>query len=68
MSYTLRFIFHHLLKQWARGKRGRNANAKMQKFLTEMTEMQNFEYLKNKESFLDEIKSMFHNYLSAISW
>ena len=43
-------------------------NTKMQKFLTEMTEMQKFEYLRSKKSFLDEIKSMFHNYLSAISW
>ena len=43
-------------------------NIKMQKFFTEMTEMQKFEYLRRKKSFLDEIKSMFHNYLSAISW
>ena len=27
-------------------------------------EIQQFEYLKNETSFLDEIKSMFHNYLS----
>ena len=27
------------------------------------TEIQKFEYIKNKKSFLDEIKSIFHNHL-----
>ena len=30
------------------------------------TEIQKFEYLENENSFLDEIKSTFHNYLRAI--
>ena len=29
-------------------------------------EIQNFEYLENKESFLDETKSIFHNHLRTI--
>ena len=28
--------------------------------------MQKFEYLENEKSFLDETKSIFHNYLRAI--
>ena len=32
------------------------------------TEIQKFEYLENEESFLDEIKSIFHSYLKAIIW
>ena len=32
------------------------------------TAIQKHEYLKNEESFQDEIKSLFHNYLSAIIW
>ena len=31
-------------------------------------EIEKFEYLENEESFLDEIKSIFHNYLRAIIW
>ena len=30
------------------------------------SEIQKFEYLENKKSFLDEIKSIFYNYLRAI--
>ena len=30
-------------------------------------EIQKLEYLKNEKSFLDEIKSSFHNYLRAFS-
>ena len=30
--------------------------------------MQNFEYLENEKSFLDETKSIFHNYLRATIW
>ena len=29
-------------------------------------EIPNFEYLENKKSFLDETKSIFHNYLRTI--
>ena len=29
--------------------------------------MQKFEYLENEKGFLDEIKSIFHNYLKAHS-
>ena len=32
------------------------------------TEIQKSEYLENENSFLDEIKSIFHNYLRAIIW
>ena len=31
-------------------------------------EIQKSEYLENKKSILDEIKSIFHNYLTAIIW
>ena len=31
------------------------------------SEIQKFEYLKNEKNFLDEVKSIFHNYLKAIS-
>ena len=34
----------------------------------EEAETQKFEYLENKKSFLDEIKSIFHNYICAIIW
>ena len=37
-----------------RKKRGKDGN------------IQNFEYLENKKSFLDEIKSIFQNYLRSI--
>ena len=30
------------------------------------SEIQKFEYLENKKNFLDEVKSIFHNYLKAI--
>ena len=32
------------------------------------TELQKFEYLENEESFLDEIKSIFHSFWRAIIW
>ena len=32
------------------------------------TGIQKFEYLKNEKNFLDEIKSILHNYLRAIIW
>ena len=31
------------------------------------SEIQKFNYLENKQNFLDEVKSIFHNYLSAIN-
>ena len=34
----------------------------------EKTKIQKCEYLKNEKSFLEEIKSIFHNYLRAIIW
>ena len=55
-SQTLRFIFDHLLKQCPTGKKEGKK------------EIQKFEYLKNENSFLNKIKSIFHNYLSAIIW
>ena len=30
--------------------------------------LQKFEYLKNKESFFDEIKNLFHSFGRAIIW
>ena len=30
--------------------------------------LQKFEYLKNKKSFLDEIKNIFHSFRRAIIW
>ena len=30
--------------------------------------IQKFEYLENKKTLLDEIKSIFHNYLKVITW
>ena len=30
------------------------------------SEMQKCKYLENEKNFLDEVKSIFHNYLSAI--
>ena len=38
-----------------RGKRGK-------------TNKQKFEYLENEKSFLDEIESIFHNYLRTTIW
>ena len=32
------------------------------------TGIQKFEYLANEKNFLDEIKSILHNYLRAIIW
>ena len=34
----------------------------------EEEKIQKFEYLEKKKSFLDEIKSIFHNYLRANVW
>ena len=31
-------------------------------------EIQIFEYLEKKKSYLDEIKNVFHNYLRTIIW
>ena len=44
------------LKQWPTEKKGGK------------TAIQKFEYLENKKSFLDKIKTIFHNYLRAIIW
>ena len=30
------------------------------------SEIQKFKYLENEKNFLDEVKTIFHNYLSAI--
>ena len=34
----------------------------------EKQKIEKSEYLKNKNNFLDEIKSIFHNYITAIIW
>ena len=44
-----------VLRQGVRGIRGK-------------ADIEQFEYLKNKKSFIDEIKSIFHNYLRALSF
>ena len=50
MSQILRFIVNQPLKQWLMGqKEGK-------------TEIQKFEYLENKKSFLDEIKNVFNSF------
>ena len=51
-----RFIFNHPRKQWSTGKK--ELQAKIEKF----------KYLENENNFLDEIKSIFRNYLRAIIW
>ena len=43
-----------------RKKRGEDGNTKVK--------IQKFEYLENKKSFFDEIKSILHNCLRAIIW
>ena len=55
-SQNLKFIFGYPLKQWPTGKkRVEDGNKKN-------------EYLKKENSFLDEVKSIFHNYFRAIIW
>ena len=50
------FICDHLLEQWLTGeKREEERDTKL-------------EYFDNEESFLDEIKSIFRNFLTAIEW
>ena len=48
MSQTVRFMLDQPLKQWLTGIKKR--------------EIQKFEYLENKMSFLDEIKNIFHSF------
>ena len=49
-SKLLRFILDQPLKQWLTGrKKGK-------------TEIQKLEYLENKNSFLDEIRNIFHSF------
>ena len=45
-SQTLRFLLNQPLKQWLTGKKERK-------------KIQKFEYLKNKNRFLDQIKNIF---------
>ena len=52
----LRFILDQPLKQWLIGRK----EGKM--------EIQKLEYLKNKKSFLDEIKNTFHSFWRVIIW
>ena len=54
MSQTVRFMLDQPLKQWLTGIKKR--------------EIQKFEYLENKMSFLDEIKNIFHSFWRAIIW
>ena len=53
-SYTLRFIFSYPLSNWTR--EGNEGKSKIQKFA----------YLENEKNFLDEVKSIFHNYFNAV--
>ena len=48
MSLILKFIFDHPLKQLPTGRENERK-----------TNIQNFKYLQNEKSFLDEIKSIF---------
>ena len=41
--------------------------ADKEKMIEGKLEIQKFEYLENRNSFLDEIKSIFHNYLKTHS-
>ena len=54
-SWTLRFIFDQPLKQWLAGEK----EAK--------TEIQIFEFLENKNTFLDEIKKTFFIVFQGLS-
>ena len=55
-SQTLRFIFEHPVRQsLTRQRKGKMG-------------IQTFEYLENEKSFLDEIKTVFHNYFRVIIW
>ena len=47
MSQTTRFMLDQPLKQWPTGRN---------------TQIQKFEYLENENSFLDEIKNIFHSF------
>ena len=55
-SWPLRLIFNHPVKQWPTGKKEGK------------TEKRKFEYVENKKSFLDGMKSIFHNYLRVTIW
>ena len=55
---TFRSIFDHPLKKWTTGEKRKKERQKIEKR----------EYLKNENNFLDEIKSIFHNYIRAIIW
>ena len=56
MSWTLKFILDQALKQWLTGRK----EGKM--------EIQKPKYLKNENSFLDEIKNIFHSFWRTIIW
>ena len=51
---NLKIYLQHPIKQWPNG--GNEGKSGIQKF----------EFLKNEKNFLDEVKSIFHNYLRAI--
>ena len=53
----LRFLLNHPLKQSLTVKKKAGK-----------TKIQKFEYLKNKKSFLDEIRKFFHSFWRAITW
>ena len=55
-SKISRFFLDQTLRQWLTGKKEGK------------TKIQKFEYLDNEKSFLDEIKSIFRNYLSTVIW
>ena len=56
MPKTLKFIFHHPLKQWPTGKK----KMKMAP--------QKFEYLENQNRLVNVMKSIFHDYLMGNIW
>ena len=54
--WTLRLILDQPLKQWLTGRKSGNM------------EIQKFEYLESKKSFLDGIKNICHSFWRAIIW
>ena len=66
MSFRLHLFFHNLVHKKRLGKK-----EKVQLIFKrgkEREKQQKCEYLEDEKSFLDEIKSIFHNTLKTIIW
>ena len=57
--YQIECAINFFLDNWWHHKQGKNEGK---------TEMYKHEYLTNEKNFLDETKSIFHNYERAIIW